>query len=425
MAGPPSQAGRFKPRKPAKKIQIGATTPAAQREAPAPAAAPSRSSSAPGNGRGRGRGRAGRAPTPHGTVFFTGNAPPTVASKKEKSTPPSLKGTSTAKSSKTRTKGVAKKESIEEVVVGELDVGIGGSHVVQPTVEETKKASLPVKCEERETTRKASKFEHMVDTYDSDSSEEEQHGGAMDQANVTLPPTELPFPVTPLPVGIGGAVDKRSIMYACQQPEESKHEKNESVLMELQKDAPVVSPFVDWKDAKLRQEERDSWFILQFPTRLPELQGTGTAIPDPIKSEDPMVVSSLVPDATQSMPDSVSTPSTVNGTFDNSMARAPAGRLGKIVVYKSGKTELVMGDDDGSQEVNSRSMRIRVVRRLWLTTSLSSLQIRMNVSEGLPCGFTQQAVVIDMEESTYIPLGDVKKTIVFTPNVESAFGPSL
>ena len=52
-------------------------------------------------------------------------------------------------------------------------------------------------------------------------------------------------------------------------------------------------------------------------------------------------------------------------------------------------------------------------------------QIRMNVSEGLPCGFTQQAVVIDMEESTYIPLGDVKKTIVLTPDVESTFGPSL
>lgn len=48
-------------------------------------------------------------------------------------------------------------------------------------------------------------------------------------------------------------------------------------------------------------------------------------------------------------------------------------------------------------------------------------QIRMNVTEGLPCGFVQQAVAIDTEESTYIPLGNVKKTVVVTPNVEGAF----
>jgi len=48
----------------------------------------------------------------------------------------------------------------------------------------------------------------------------------------------------------------------------------------------------------------------------------------------------------------------------------------------------------------------------------------MNVTEGLPCGFAQQAVAIDTEHSTYIPLGDVKKTVVVTPNVESAFNSS-
>jgi hypothetical protein len=48
-------------------------------------------------------------------------------------------------------------------------------------------------------------------------------------------------------------------------------------------------------------------------------------------------------------------------------------------------------------------------------------EIRMNVTEGLPCGFVQQAVAIDTEESTYIPLGNVKKTVVVTPNVEGAF----
>ena len=47
----------------------------------------------------------------------------------------------------------------------------------------------------------------------------------------------------------------------------------------------------------------------------------------------------------------------------------------------------------------------------------------MNVTEGLPCGFVQQVVAIDTEESTYIPLGDVKKTVVMTPDVGSALSP--
>lgn len=50
---------------------------------------------------------------------------------------------------------------------------------------------------------------------------------------------------------------------------------------------------------------------------------------------------------------------------------------------------------------------------------LPLVQIRMNVTEGMPCGFVQQAVAIDTEESTYIPLGDVKKTVVITPDVVS------
>lgn len=45
----------------------------------------------------------------------------------------------------------------------------------------------------------------------------------------------------------------------------------------------------------------------------------------------------------------------------------------------------------------------------------------MNVTEGLPCGFVQQAVAIDTEESTYVPIGEVKKTVVVTPNVADAF----
>ena len=48
----------------------------------------------------------------------------------------------------------------------------------------------------------------------------------------------------------------------------------------------------------------------------------------------------------------------------------------------------------------------------------------MNVTEGLPCGFVQQAVAIDTEAGTYTPLGEVKKTVVVTPDVELAFSSS-
>jgi len=48
----------------------------------------------------------------------------------------------------------------------------------------------------------------------------------------------------------------------------------------------------------------------------------------------------------------------------------------------------------------------------------------MNVSEGLPCGFSQQAVLINPEETSYVILGDVQRTVVVTPDVEGTFQPT-
>jgi thiamine monophosphate synthase len=45
----------------------------------------------------------------------------------------------------------------------------------------------------------------------------------------------------------------------------------------------------------------------------------------------------------------------------------------------------------------------------------------MNVSEGLSCGFQQQAVAIDLENGAdYVPLGPVRKTVVMTPDLKVA-----
>ena len=46
----------------------------------------------------------------------------------------------------------------------------------------------------------------------------------------------------------------------------------------------------------------------------------------------------------------------------------------------------------------------------------------MNVSEGLSCGFLQQAVAIDLENGgDYVPLGAVQRTVVITPDLKGAF----
>ena len=50
-------------------------------------------------------------------------------------------------------------------------------------------------------------------------------------------------------------------------------------------------------------------------------------------------------------------------------------------------------------------------------------QIRMLIYEGLQTSFTQQAVIIDPDEGSYIPLGKVKKSMVVVPDIDSAFAP--
>ena len=47
--------------------------------------------------------------------------------------------------------------------------------------------------------------------------------------------------------------------------------------------------------------------------------------------------------------------------------------------------------------------------------------MRMQLNEGLQCSFYQQAVSIDVEQGNYIPLGEVRKTLVASPDIDGAF----
>jgi RNA polymerase III RPC4 len=50
----------------------------------------------------------------------------------------------------------------------------------------------------------------------------------------------------------------------------------------------------------------------------------------------------------------------------------------------------------------------------------------MNVSEGLSCGFHQQAVVIDWKNGQdYVPLGRVQRTVVVTPDLDASTSHSM
>ena len=53
--------------------------------------------------------------------------------------------------------------------------------------------------------------------------------------------------------------------------------------------------------------------------------------------------------------------------------------------------------------------------------SLLPTQVQLDISEGLSCGFHQQAVLINPLEASYVELGEVRKTVVVTPQVENAF----
>ena len=105
-----------------------------------------------------------------------------------------------------------------------------------------------------------------------------------------------------------------------------------------------------------------------------------------------------IPKPQVSTTNTTSTSAGSSSGYDDTLKDSAAGRYGKIVVYKSGKAFLIVGGGGDSK----------------------TPPVRMKLANGLPCGFLQQAVSIDTENG-YVPLGEVKKSIIVTPDVERAF----
>jgi hypothetical protein len=200
--------------------------------------------------------------------------------------------------------------------------------------------------------------------------------------------------------------------------QEQKPEKGEEKNTEIMVDPPLRSPFLNLKEATAEQkkEEQLSWMIFKLPTRLPRLAPHCTLSGKAMKNESAMETDATdasdlayagVDPSDPPIPDVVVSSTTPNSNtpvdssatgYDDTLKDAAAGRYGKIVMHKSGKAYLIVGGADSKTP-----------------------QVRMLLSEGLPCGFLQQAVAIDTSQATYVPLGEVQKSLVVTPDVESAF----
>jgi len=164
-----------------------------------------------------------------------------------------------------------------------------------------------------------------------------------------------------------------------------------------------ASPFMAKHKADGALDEKNSWFLVQLPTRLPPMQkgfssnenNNGDAEgADGTDGNGMMDSTPSSSDATTNVMNNISevaVPPVTTSGFDNGLDKIAPGMVGKILVYKSGKTVLVM---DGPGD-----------------------KITMNVNEGLSCTFHQQAVTVNVKEGQYVTLGDVNKSIVISPDL--------
>jgi hypothetical protein len=121
--------------------------------------------------------------------------------------------------------------------------------------------------------------------------------------------------------------------------------------------AQPASPFVANNNTYGIHEENNSWFLVQLPTRLPPMQknvsrqendnddaegGEGANRNTAMDS-----TASSANDNTMNNLSEVAVPPVTTSCFDHGLDKNAPGKIGKILVYKSGKTVLVLdGPDD-------------------------------------------------------------------------------
>jgi len=464
---PPSQAGKFKPLKRPQAAKKSTSTSSSTNAPPAVAVTASSSSSrsrsksppkqqskSTGRGRGRGSGRGrgggsgkgrggrgGRFIIPTGTAFFTGEAAKrsdggvTAAAKGGDSSqiinvPQAqeivldagtdgavyMPGGGSKKGKSKRSSSKKDNDDEEEIVVAELmDVDEDDNDVGK----KKKKSVLDGPSTSQRRNENSSMFDdndqnvedsEMVDhsglanqyLYDSDSSAEEERAKRRGDTGGGLRPVQLPFAIDP----------NQQTMYDCQEGNFEEEKKSDtdntaatSSFTSKLSDPPLQSPFLNLETVsdELKQMESDSWYLMKFPTRLPHVETSSSSrkkvaaikkeINDAQSNNKPDMVGSSIIDT--NMAGEVGPLSTAQSAlgYDDTLKDLPSGRYGRIVVRKSGKTELIIGGEGEEPEV------------------------RLLIHEGLQTGFRQEAVSIDPEDATFISLGNVKKSLIVTPNL--------
>jgi len=436
-------------------------------------------------GRGRGRGR-GRFVAPKGKVFFTGedvedknnadknrdiNAQMAEPSKENTgiilmpggSSLPSVKrGSTDSYGNNAQDRIVAASLSRQgegdEEIVGELESSIGSGNRKKPSLLDSSSGfgDMPSKFDDHEEDEPII-MDQSAYQFDSDSStdgQERRHGQASrshrgNPSHKMLQPQQLPIPPPRKP-----GTKQINYLYDCQKQKLEKNHAVKSVkseiasgncdhtndeqLANIRYESPFIANFLH-STPEQQREEIQSWIIFKFPTRLPRLNPNSTLSGRVMKREagiqgdidlDMMgngidMTSRPIPESALSINPSLSNnqttnkpdiPSTVTGSisssYDDTLKDAASGRYGKIVIHQSGKSFLLIGDGDGQP-------------------------IQMQLSEGLPCSFLQQAVAINTEkptplsmsihdrgegnEGSYTTLGEVRKSLVLTPDIESVF----
>jgi hypothetical protein len=333
--------------------------------------------------------------------------------------------------SRSRKKIAPSTESSSEEVVGQLDIAIGSSKsqkgdtnknsILDSLDFEEQDGDLPLPTPSSHGAPTLDGF-----MYESDSSQESVPSKRKTPQKDIMAPLNLPLQAESLPVGIGEA--ERPFPYEIPDSITSGGVKSMTeVIAQSVYSETGVSPFVGVRRSEDLEWERDSWFLVQLPTRLPPLKAKTEDTPNAMDIHDNKRDNVTSPDVQLSSISEVVTQPVSEISFDNVLKSAAAGRIGKIVVYKSGKTVLMMKGPNDEKEVRMIYLKLLVQNHFDNLADdcpiflLACCQVRFNVTEGLTCGFLQQAVSTDSEHGKYTELGEVKKSIVVSPILDSEF----
>ena len=410
---PPTQAGKFKPRKPAKPITVGAAAaPGVPIAVPSSSTAASdyanRTSKRPGRGAGRGRGGgrgAGFPPQQQGQVFFTGNNKPdahkrgSASSVASKSTAAQGGAAGARGSAFSKIGPRAGTTDVQEEVVGFMEEGVGSSRATAVAVERLsgrKYDDSGPTNNSASTSNPREKTGSAMDryVYDSDSSDDESRS----VQSKFLQPIQLPIP--------------NSTMHPSQALATTESSNKvlpihvSSTLSMTSSKLDEVAPFASPDDTLAVQKEMDSFFLCQLPTRLVPFHVTNDKLDrDNVASEAPIEQQQAEVSTPQ-----IAIPAIHEDSFDNVLSRAEPGRLGKLIVLKTVR-----------EEHHHHHFRTELLMCSILLTQFGCRfrrQVRMNVSEGLSCGFRQYVASIDTPNAQLVALGTVHKTLVVTPNLD-------